>query len=229
MGVDDFFCSQRHQGMALVLFLGCDARARLERVRKARALVRVTARHRAFDRARSSNDFTLCVSITNHLVALHAARERGGAPSRAPASRSGFDDPTSTPPSPEDANGFDASCTYTTCSGAVDTAGRRANVSPMIDVVGYPAALSAAAHVSAASAGTLARRPPAVCGSNIRGYIAFLAIASWFATARANRTFDACSEDVIPRSKHSRAPSSTGTASRSSTAATFEPLHISTR
>ena len=78
MGVDDFFCSQRHQGMALVLFLGCDARARLERVRKARALVRVTARHRAFDRARSSNDFTLCVSITNHLVALHAARERGG-------------------------------------------------------------------------------------------------------------------------------------------------------
>ena len=49
-------------------------------------------------------------------------------------------------------------------------------------------------YVSAASAGTLARRPPAVCGSNIRGYIAFLAIASWFATARANRTFDACSE-----------------------------------
>mmetsp|Transcript_5127 Transcript_5127/g.17875 ORF Transcript_5127/g.17875 Transcript_5127/m.17875 type:complete len:242 (-) Transcript_5127:1479-2204(-) len=71
--------------------------------------------------------------------------------------------------------------------------------------------------------------PPAVCGSKSNGKRGCEETAEWLATARPSRTFCGCSDEVMPRSTHSSAPSSKGRCSISTRARTSAALTISTR
>ncbi len=81
------------------------------------------------------------------------------------------------------------------------------HVLPMTQAAGYPSSFNSAMHAAAWASGMPATRPPAVCGS----------VKIWLpkgmseVTAAADRAFDGCSVLVMPASKHSAAPFSSGT------------------